>query len=184
MDNYKNVIGANLKKLRTKQKMSLDKVAKLTGISKGMLSQIEKGTSNPSISTVWKLANGFKISFTELMNVPEENVEIISLENREPLTGDSGRYRNYPIVLFDPKKRFETYQIELDPGAHFEAEAHIENSQEFITVIDGQLLMTVDGIEYHLKKGDTIKFKADVKHTYDNPIETLSILHMILYYPE
>ncbi len=58
------VLAENLKTLRANRKLSLDKVAELTGVSKTMLSQIERGESNPTIHTVWKIANGLKISFT------------------------------------------------------------------------------------------------------------------------
>ena len=62
------VIATNLKRIRTAKKMSLDNVANLTGVSKSMLGQIERGDSSPTITTIWKITNGLKISFSSLMN--------------------------------------------------------------------------------------------------------------------
>ena len=58
MGNINLVISMNLKHIREERKLSLDKVAKMTGVSKSMLGQIERGDSNPTIATVWKIANG------------------------------------------------------------------------------------------------------------------------------
>jgi len=184
MENYKSIIASNIKRIRNERELSLDKVATLTGVSKSMLSQIEKGNANPSISTLWKLSNGFKISFTELINAPEHTVELINIHDKEPLTEDNGKLRNYPISLFDSEKRFETYQIELDPKGTHNAEPHPPKTQEHITVMKGCIDVTVENKEYHLKDGDTLKFKADINHSYFNPGNKTCLMHMILYYPK
>ena len=184
MENYQETIANNLKKIRVERELSLDKVSSLTGVSKSMLAQIEKGKANPSISTLWKLSNGFKISFTELLTSNENDVELISTSNMAPLIEDNGKLRNYPISLFDSDKRFETYQIELDPKGNHKAEPHPPKTIEYITVMSGNIEVTVNKEKYHLKKGDTLKFKADVNHVYENPGKETCLMHMILYYPK
>jgi transcriptional regulator with XRE-family HTH domain len=184
MYTFNHVIADNLKNLRKERHLSLDKASQLTGVSKSMISQIEKGIANPSVTTLWKLANGFKISFTQLMSTPENESELIPIETREPLLEDSGRYRNFPIVLFDPIRRFETYLIEIEPNGHLAAEPHPEGTQEYITVISGELHISTGDIPHVLKQSDTLRFKADCPHTYDNKGMKLCTLHMILYYPQ
>ncbi|BDB00642.1 hypothetical protein CBOS2020_07160 [Clostridium botulinum] len=56
--NLNDIISANLKKLRTDRNLSLGQLSELSGVSKVMLSQIEKEESNPTINTIWKIANG------------------------------------------------------------------------------------------------------------------------------
>ena len=58
------IIGNNLKKIRQEKKLTLDELAGITGVSKGMLSQIEKGTTNPTINTIWKISNGLNVPYT------------------------------------------------------------------------------------------------------------------------
>jgi transcriptional regulator with XRE-family HTH domain len=65
------VVAQNLRRMREDKKLSLDRLAELTGVSKSMLGQIERGESSPTISTIWKIANGLKVSFTSLLNTPQ-----------------------------------------------------------------------------------------------------------------
>ena len=60
-------IGANLKQLRTERGLNLGQLSSLAGISKAMLSELEKGKANPTINPLWKIANGYKVSFTSLV---------------------------------------------------------------------------------------------------------------------
>ena len=65
--NVNDVIAQNVRAARERKKLTLDGAAELTGVSRSMLAQIEKGEVNPTISVVWKIANGFKVSFTSLV---------------------------------------------------------------------------------------------------------------------
>ena len=60
-------IGANLKQLRTERNLTLGQLSGLAGISKAMLSEMEKGMGNPTINTIWKIANGLKVPYTRLL---------------------------------------------------------------------------------------------------------------------
>jgi len=182
MEDYKIIVADNLKRLRNERKLSLDKAAKLTGISKSMIAQMEKGEVNPSISTMWKIASGFKISFTELMSTPESEVEIIHKMDKSPLIEDGGQFRNYPIVHFDPEKRFEIYLIEVDAGGNLKSTPHAVGTQEYVIVTEGQLKVSVSGNSYTLNKGDTIRFKADVNHGYENIGDKLCVFNNVIYY--
>ncbi|MEN6483123.1 MAG: helix-turn-helix transcriptional regulator, partial [Anaerolineaceae bacterium] len=67
MEDATLLIAKNLKRIREERKLSLDRLSDLTGVSKSMLGQIERGESSPTISMVWKITNGLKISFTTLL---------------------------------------------------------------------------------------------------------------------
>lgn len=184
MEKLNHIIAENLKRLRDEKKFSLDNVSKLSGVSKSMLGQIERGEVNPTISTVWKISNGLKISFTSLMSRPESDIELVNKKELEVLLDDQGKVRNYPVFPFDPVKRFEMYTVEIDEGGILEAEAHPRNSQEFITVFNGELTIRLNNEEYKVACGDSIRFKADAAHTYLNLSSGLATLSMIIYYPQ
>ncbi|HEY3423359.1 MAG TPA: helix-turn-helix transcriptional regulator, partial [Negativicutes bacterium] len=116
MEKLNLIFADNLKRLRVEKKLSLDNVAKLSNVSKSMLGQIERGEVNPTISTVWKIANGLKVSFTTLMSRPEADLEIVYRNDIEPLIEDDGKYRNYPMFPFNDTRRFEMYMLEIDKG--------------------------------------------------------------------
>lgn len=184
LENLNSVISMNLKRIREEKKLSLDKVAKMTGVSKSMLGQIERGESNPTITTVWKIANGLKISFTSLLNHQEPDTVIVTKEDVDPLVEDNGRYKLYPFFPYEDGRRFEIYKVEIEKGGYLSAEPHGQETYEFVTVFNGEITIRVDDEEYTIKEGDSIKFRADKSHTYHNSGHELTIVSMVIYYPE
>ncbi|MBF0545131.1 MAG: helix-turn-helix transcriptional regulator [Candidatus Riflebacteria bacterium] len=183
MDNLNLVLANNLKKIRDSRKLSLDRVADLTGVSKSMLGQIERGESNPTISIVWKIANGLKISFTDLINVHQPEIVVLKKAEVEPLVDDGGKYKIYPFFPFEEGRRFEMYSVDIEIDGKLNAEAHGEGTEEFLSIFQGELTVRVDEKEYTIKKGDSIRFKADKPHGYRNSGNELAMLSMIVFYP-
>lgn len=93
----------------------------MTGVSRSMLAQIEKGEVNPTISVLWKIANGYKVSFTSLLENRGGEVAVIRQDEIRPLSEDGGRYLNYPIFAFDEKKQFEIYRIVIEENGFLAA---------------------------------------------------------------
>lgn len=183
MENLNLIIAENLKKLREQRKLSLDAVSRLCGVSKSMLGQIERGDVSPTISTVWKITNGLKISYGDLLSRPETECELIDITQVQPLLEDGGHYRNYMVFPSEDGRRFEMLYIELDPGSRLEAEAHPAGTQEFITVFDGELTVYVGRETFTAKNLGSLRFKADRSHRYQNTGSGLCRLSMVIYYP-
>ena len=95
------VVAGNARRIREQKKLTLDAAAAATGVSRSMLAQIEKGEVNPTISVLWKMANGYKVSFTSLMEPRTGAVCVVRQAEITPLTEEDGRYRNYPVFPFD-----------------------------------------------------------------------------------
>jgi XRE family transcriptional regulator, regulator of sulfur utilization len=182
LENINSVLAENLKTLRENKKLSLDKVAEMTGVSKTMLGQIERGESNPTINTVWKIANGLKISFTSLINHPQPDTVVVTKNDIQTLYEDNGKYRLYPFFPFEDGRRFEVYAVEIDKGGYLSADPHHEGTEEFITVFDGELTIRVKNEEYTVKNGESIRFKADRPHVYHNSGDSLTRINMVIYY--
>lgn len=183
MDHLNQLIGDNLKGLRADKGLSLDAVAKLSGVSKSMLGQIERGEVNPTISTVWRIANGLKVSFTSLVTRAQDDSELVVRDEIEPLVEDNGKVRNYPVFPFDAERGFETYAIDVDPGGYLHAEPHTVGTQEFLTLHAGRLAVRVAEEEHLLGRGDSIRFKADHPHSYHNPGTETASFSMVIHYP-
>jgi transcriptional regulator with XRE-family HTH domain len=176
------IVAENLKAIRENKKLSLDQVAKLTGVSKSMLGQIERGEVNPTISVVWKIANGLKISFTSLLDHARSNVEIVRKNDVAPLIEDEDRFFNYPIFTFDETRRFEQYYIEIEPGGARSSEPHLPGTEEFVTAFGEGVVIALAGREFKLGDGDSIHFKSDVSHSYRNDGNKPARLHMTIFY--
>lgn len=175
-------IAANTKRIREQKKLTLDAAASLTGVSRSMLAQIEKGEVNPTISVLWKIANGYKVSFTSLTEERGEAVSVVRQADREPLREDGGRYLNYPVFAFDEQTLFETYRIVIEAGGALSAQPHLRGAVEYITVFTGAAEITVDGERLLLSKGDSVRFRADVPHGYRNSGSEPAELSMLIYY--
>lgn len=177
-----NMIAANTKQIRERKKLTLDAAASITGVSRSMLAQIEKGEVNPTISVLWKIANGYKVSFTSLVEEKDSTVSVVRLADMQPLEEDGGRYLNYPIFAFDDQKLFETYRIVIKAGGSLSAQPHLKGAVEYITVFAGQVKITAAENEIRLSKGDSIRFSADVPHAYQNIGTETVELSMLIYY--
>lgn len=176
-------VGRNLQAIRKARGLSLDQVADLTGVSKGMLGQIERGDSNPTISILWKIVNGLHISFTTLIEEGNSSVKYISFENLEPLLADESGYHAYPLLPFDQNKKFEIYTVELEPGCTHPSESHNEGVEEYILMMQGAVQVSFQQESYQLKAGDALHFTADQPHEYENISDGKSMYHVIIYYP-
>ncbi|MDM5297047.1 XRE family transcriptional regulator [Bacillus pumilus] len=183
MEDVQSIISKNVKLLRDQKKLSLEKMAELTGVSKTMIGQIERGESTPTITTLWKIANGLKVSFSELIYAPQPEIKVVRKEDGQVLTEDEGRYRVYTTFPFDDRRKFEVYQVEIDLSGSLRADEHIGGTEELITVFEGVLDLTIGDERYTLTAGDSIRFKADRAHEYKQSGEHMVRLQMILYYP-
>jgi transcriptional regulator with XRE-family HTH domain len=183
LDNLSHIISGNLKRVREEKKLSLDTVAKLSGVSKSMLGQIERCEVNPTVSTMWKIANGLKVSFSQFINRVENDVELIDISGLEPLIEDGGRVKIYPTFSFDSERRFEIYSVEFQKNGYLSTEPHLQGTQEFITVFSGEVTVTVDKKSFLVNAGKAIHFKADELHSYANTGDSTCLLDMVIYYP-
>ncbi|WP_022669000.1 helix-turn-helix domain-containing protein [Desulfospira joergensenii] len=166
MEQPVDAIANNLQSVREARKLSLDKLSELTGVSKSMLRQIETGKSSPTIATIWKIANGLKVSFTSLLQKPTVEAIVKSFRAEKPLTAKSEHYRLFPLIPFEPEQSFETYYIEIDPDTLFFGEPHEGNVYEYVFVLKGQLEISVDGRIFKINENEFLQFQANCPHEY------------------
>jgi transcriptional regulator with XRE-family HTH domain len=185
MDTLVQIVAENLKKYRESRNLSLDKLSQATGVSKGMLSQIENGNANPSISTLLKIANGLKMSFTTLLKERKPAVLVVDNARMEPVLADGGKCRIHPLFPFESGKRFEIYYFEMEPGSHRVSEkCLVDNVAEYVFVQQGRLKITVDGNDSTVHAAQSMAFDASRRHEYANVGKELVKAVMMLYYPE
>jgi transcriptional regulator with XRE-family HTH domain len=185
MDTLVQIIAGNLKKYRETRNLSLEKVSQATGVSKSMLSQIENGNTNPSISTLLKIANGLRMSFTTLLKERKPPMLIVDNTHMEPIVAEDQKYRLYPLFPFESGKRFEIYYFEMEPGTHRVSEGcFVEHAAEYIFVQQGLLKITVGENDSTVHADQSITFDASRQHEYTNMGNEVIKAIMMLYYPE
>lgn len=177
------IVARNVRNLREKNNLSMDELVRLSGVSKSMLAQIERGDANPTLSTLWKISNGLKVPFDALTVRPKSDHELVRMGEVQPLLEDGGKVRNYSVFPDDENRRFAVYYLELDQESFWESEPHLKGTTEFITVFAGSLEIRTGDRVFSVEKGDNIRFPGDRIHSYRNTGAEMAILHMILYNP-
>ncbi|MBA2654689.1 MAG: helix-turn-helix transcriptional regulator [Gammaproteobacteria bacterium] len=183
-DIYKH-ISLTLKALRRERGWSLDKAAEETGVSKAMLGQIEREESSPTIATLWKIASGFRTSFSSF-------IEEIGTEFDEPIyrAGQPRRIhpsdkkiRVMPLFPFDKQLNFEIYIIDLLPGCEHLSPPHKHGVIEHVIVVEGKMDVLVNGVWQVLNKGEGLRFNANQPHGYRNTTTKIASFHDMIHYP-
>lgn len=182
MGDLGRTVGANQKQIRTERGLSLDALAKLSGVSRSNLAQIERGKANPSIATVWQIASALKVGFSELVTVSDAETHVVGVRDAEPSTNEDGAYRVYCIFAFDPALGFELYDAELDEGGALSSAPHPGGTIETVTVIAGEITLDAGGETFVLGPDTAIRFAADRPHAYSNTGTGTARFSMIVAY--
>ena len=175
-------LSKNLQTIREDRNLSLDKLAELTGVSKSMLRQIEIGQSNPTITTIWKITNGLKIPFSALLKEQSRKMVLKSFKEEPPLSREVVGYRIYPLISFDPERPFEIQYAEIGPGIRFDSEPHQGNAEEFVFVLNGEIVIDVGDYKSRVEKDQFLHFQADCPHSYINYEKVTSTILMLVSY--
>ncbi|OIQ29254.1 MAG: XRE family transcriptional regulator [Alphaproteobacteria bacterium MedPE-SWcel] len=171
-----DLIGANLRQLRKAAGLSLSAAAELTGVSKAMLGQIERGESSPTIATLWKITRGFHLPLTAL------------IEGACPDAGRSGTIEFpgslsvTPVFPFDPALRSETFLVGLEAGQSHDSRAHDQGVIEEILLQRGALELRTGDDWQTLSPGKGVRFRADQPHGYRAGPEGAAFFNT-LHYP-
>jgi len=176
-------IQLNLKAARAKAGLSLSKTAELTGVSKAMLGQIERGESSPTIAILWKLAKGFHLPLTAFIEDLALIPEAYNPAQSRPVkfVGSIGFHTVFP---FDPVLGSETFLMTLEPEQTHTSQAHDIGVVEDVFVISGVMGVLLNGKWRDYQPGDGIRFQADQPHGYRNTTNRIVQFHNTIHYPK
>lgn len=168
-------VARNLKRIRKARDMSLDDVAKQTGISKSMLGQIERGVSVPTIETLGKIVSGLRVSFNSLISAAKNDVIIVKKEDLAPsYSSEDGEYKAYEYFPYEEDRTFEIYLMNLDPHSEYASDGHGDNTYEYLTVTSGTLTLELDGKRYEISEENSIRFPTAGRHIYINNTDKIA----------
>src|SRR3954453_4746969 len=160
-------IAAALRRERERVGISLGELARRAGLAKSTLSQLENGTGNPSIETLWSLGVALGVPFSRLVEPPPTAVRVLRAGEGTRLRADRADFVATLLAAGSPHTRRDIYVMELEPGKPREADAHIPGSFEHVVVAAGRMKAGPSSEPVELGPGDYVAFPGDVPHHYE-----------------
>jgi len=159
------LLPTRLKAARQTQGLSLDAVAKLSGVSRSMVSQIERGESSPTIATLWNLTRALQVDFAGLLDEGGgPGIEVLRSKDAPRI---DNRGAGCSISILSPPEeagRHEVYELRFEAGGSLDSQPHARGAREHLTVIEGTLEVTSGDATDRIGQGDTARYAADVPH--------------------
>jgi transcriptional regulator with XRE-family HTH domain len=160
-----------LKQLRAQRGWSLDALANASGVSRSMLSQVERNRANPTLAVAFRIAHAFEMSLGDLAETPGDSTSSILVIRADDR---AYHYRSDPkckIRTLSPlhlEKDVEFYEVQLRERGALRSNAHFEGTREFLTVRKGRVRVVSGDDSEDLEPGDSVNYRADVEHAIVN----------------
>ena len=177
-------LGGRVKQLRTAKGWSLDALASASGVSRSMLSQIEREQANPTLAVTMRIAQAFGMALGELLEMPNaaSSVSVIRGDDRAYHYRSDKFCRLRTLSPLNLEKDVEFYEVQLQPGGALRSSAHFEGTREFLTVQKGQVRLESGTDAEELVAGDSASYRADVPHAIINTGRTEALLFLVDIY--
>lgn len=165
-DDVLALLPTRLKEARREQGLSLEAVSKLSGVSRSMVSQIERGESSPTIATLWNLTRALQVDFAGLLEDDAPGIQIDVLRADQIPTidnmGEGCRIR----ILSPPEEagRNELYELRFEEGGQLASQPHKRGTIEILSVINGTVEVQAGEATERLERGDSARYAADISH--------------------
>jgi transcriptional regulator with XRE-family HTH domain len=179
-----SAVAQRVRALRQARNWSLDELSGRSGVSKGMVVQIEAARTNPSVGTLCRIADAFGVTVAQLLEPAADRTVRVSRAADAPLLWRGG-YGGFGRILagVNGPELVEMWEWRLSPHDRYEAPDHPVGTRELVHVLSGELTITVDGTDYPVQPGETIDFQADKTHAYRNDGEHAVRLLMVVLLP-
>jgi transcriptional regulator with XRE-family HTH domain len=161
------VIAASLRRERQRTGLSLTEVARRAGIAKSTLSQLESGTGNPSLETLWALCVALDVPFSRLLDPPAPETQVIRAGEGPTVDSAQADYHATLLASSGPGARCDIYRIAAEPGHPRASEPHMPGVVEHTVIGAGRALVGVTGQATELGPGDYIRYPADRPHVFE-----------------
>src|SRR3954469_24668903 len=169
-DSINRHLGARVKDLRKARGWSLDALANASGVSRSMLSEIEREQANPTLAVTLRIAQAFGMNLGELIEMPGASSAVSVIRaNDKAFHYSSDKYcRIRTLSPLNLEKDVELYEVQLQPGGALRSAPHFEGTREFLTVQKGQARVESAADCELLNPGDSANYRADRPHAIIN----------------
>ena len=165
-----NQLGRAVQRLRRSFGLSLAELSTQSGVAKSIISQIERNETNPTLSTIWRLAHALDVSIESLLQGGEDGpfIEHLGRGTTPIFVSDDGLCRLAVTGWLKTVDWLQWYDFQADPGGVLELAAHARGSVECLSVLDGGLEVDVGGAIETASAGETLRYRCDRPHRIRN----------------
>ena len=176
-------LGNRLSSLRKRKNMTLDDLSAKSGVSKSILSQIERDLSNPTVTTISRISDalGEKLSDFFLKIEAGEVNSIESSKETPSITSKDGLCELNILGAGETVNWLQWYLLEMKPKGVLDSKSHGPKTFENLTVIDGQIEVVCGTSKEKLSKGDTFRFQSNKEHSIKNISKQKTQVLMVNY---
>lgn len=173
-----------MRALRKERGWSLEALAAASGVSRSMLSAIERGRANPTLAVACRIAQAFGRSLGELVESPGEasSVSVIRSDDRAHLYRSDDQCTIRTLSPLNLEKDVEFYEVTLRPGGELRSAAHFAGTREFLTVHQGRVAVSSGRDTEQLGPGDSASYRADVPHAIANGGSRKCVVFLVVIY--
>jgi len=178
------VLCEKVKGLRKDKGWTLEGFAAISGVSRSMLSQIERGQANPTLAVACRIAQAFSISVGELVDEPwtASAIEVIRRDDPAFLYRSDSSCKIRTLSPLNMEKNIEFYELSISAKAALKSAAHFEGAREFITVEKGSVEITAGVDRSQLNEGDSAHYRGDITHNILNIGEIEAVCFLVVSY--
>jgi transcriptional regulator with XRE-family HTH domain len=177
-------LGGRLKHLRSARGWSLEALANASGVSRSMLSQIEREQANPTLAVTLRIARAFGLTLGELLEMPgaASAVTVIRADDHTYHYRSDKDCRIRTLSPLNLEKDVEFYEVRLQTGGALRSSPHFEGTREFLTIQKGRIRIESGADAEELNPGDAASYRADVPHAIINAGKTEAVVFLIVIY--
>lgn len=178
-------VGRRVKRLRQDRGWSLEELAAASGVSRSMLSEIEREKANPTLTVTFRIARAFGMSLQDLIESAESSaskIQVIRASERAQVYRSDKQCEIRTLSPINLEKDVEFYELKLRPGGALRSQPHFEGTREFLTVEEGEVVLESGDAVETLAKGDSGTYPADVPHAIVNRSMADSLVFLVVIY--
>lgn len=166
-------LAERLKQARAKKGLSLEALSRLSGVSRSMLSQIERGASSPTVASLWNLTRALNVDFAGLLDeptrIPSPILEHMTASDTPSFTENGQGCVIRILSSTADVGKTEVYDLTFQPGGLLSSAAHDKGTIEHLSILEGHAKVSSGEAAATLKEGDTLRYRADLAHEISAP---------------
>ena len=183
-DSINEDLGRRVKKLRGDRSWSLEELASASGVSRSMLSEIERKRANPTLSVTYRIARAFGLSLQDLIESADSasTIQTIRATEHAQIFRKDKQCQIRTLSPLNLEKDVEFYELRLPLAGELRSQPHVDGTREFLTVEEGSVELQSGNSRETLAKGDSATYRADVAHTIINIGKHEAVLFLVVIY--